>query len=386
MTKTPWFAPLTCLVALTAPAFAGATNPYVSADSVVVADGDGTWTLDYRVVNPLDYGFYPDSFTVRKESRDPGVGPARSTTDNIAHMLRVLPSVSGGDSTQLTFTAPASFESGVLYFRMVGHNNSGPLPPLEFTVTARPGPLSRDFPSRFVGTGKQAVEIVEFPPSQGSGAAPGLLLLHADDAHARTQLRLANQFRSRGFGVVLVSLPGSGQSAGPIDWAGPASQKALAVALDALKKMPGVDPRRLGAWGMSRSATALAVFAATHPELRAVALQSACFDPAASARTSEDREWKALLESTIGRDSAAWRVRTPLRAAAPKGAVLVLHGTQDGAAPIADARAYAAKLTAAGVEVTPKWIENRGHLLPPTLTQPAVLEFFRRTLAGATAP
>jgi len=61
-----------------------------------------------------------------------------------------------------------------------------------------------------------------------------------------------------------VSQPGFGTSAGPADLAGPATLAALEAALAELKRMPGIDPKRVFVLGHSQGGR----FVTVMPRLR----------------------------------------------------------------------------------------------------------------------
>jgi tetratricopeptide (TPR) repeat protein len=69
-------------------------------------------------------------------------------------------------------------------------------------------------------------------------------------------LRLALSRAGLGFVVVSVSRPGYGAAAAPADFMGPATRRALPLALDSRAGGVGVDRTHLAIWGVSRGATA----------------------------------------------------------------------------------------------------------------------------------
>ncbi len=76
-----------------------------------------------------------------------------------------------------------------------------------------------------------------------------------------------------GFGVLAFDWPGHGQSDGKIEW-GATERRALSSALSWLSVQPGVDAKRLGAFGFSMGGHTVTQVAAVDPRLRAVVIAS----------------------------------------------------------------------------------------------------------------
>jgi len=146
---------------------------------------------------------------------------------------------------------------------------------------------------------------------------------------------------TQGNTVAIVSLPGSGRSAGRPDRAGPASVAAVDAAIVRLSKDPSVDPKRLGVWGVRDGATTALLAAVKHPDLQAVIAQDATYDPWAAYRAlPADARQQFVREA--GSDSAGWRARTPLLMATKLPApVMVLQTSESSAPDSAAAEAYA---------------------------------------------
>jgi dipeptidyl aminopeptidase/acylaminoacyl peptidase len=192
-------------------------------------------------------------------------------------------------------------------------------------------------------------------------------------------LNLANRLAQEGTAILLVSQPGYGRSEGSPDWAGPATIAALSAALDRLENTPGVDSKRIGIWGISRGATAATLLAAKRPEVRAVVAQSGSYDLWATHRGSTLAAVRESVENEAGRDSSAWKARSPiLQAKTIRAQVMVMHGEADDQAPIEQARAFAAALDLRGHPTETNFSET-GHNMPPSAQLPAQ-HFFERTL------
>lgn len=369
---------VTCLMVLSAsPSRADGVSratPYMTGPDTVRADGELMWNIDYMMHNPLATGFFPDSFRAEFENADDVAmrGPRRFT-DNIDALAKGILPISGGDSLQASYFSPVRFERGRLTLVLYGHSGSDVLPPMRHTIELQPGPFENAYPVEWANAGKARVELTALPPGNADARRPGVLLVHDETSYARAQLVVARMLVQRGYGVVLVSMPGFGRSSGPADWCGPATQAALEAAYQRLRALPGVDPARLAVWGSSRGATAAALLASKHPDLAALVLQSATYDPAATRGSA-----RAELIQEAGSDPRAWKSRTVLSQPTPKCAVLLLHGDQDDIAPVEAARAYEAALRKAGVTVDARWLSGRGHELSLAIARSSAVQFLRR--------
>lgn len=323
---------------------------------------DFQWQYDLMIRNPSELGVYCDSVIGRFEDQDPGETRAARAQDLPLNAARIgFAEVSGGDSLLSIQTMPAMFETGTLRVRGYFHRSDGTKMTVETPVVKLlPGQLSSEHPSRFLTVGGKKVETVTFP-ARPEGPAAGLLIVHDHGAHARRLLTLAQQLSLRGYTTMLVSLPGYGQSEGPPDFAGPQTLAALDAAVDDLKKTSGVDAQRVAAWGMGRGATAVMGLAARRNDLKLVIGQSGLYDLRAAGPAGETR---AAIVAEAGKDSAAWRSRSPLLAASGIHAnVVLLHGGGDQEAPLDQAKAFAAALAASGDSVSTHWLASQGHTL-----------------------
>lgn len=349
----------------------------VSGDSLV-ADDEGLWRVELRVSNPLGFGLYLDSLML--EVRDAGPGATRAnavTTTNLRSLGSQFANIGAGDSVGFSYTMPASCERGTLVFHWNGHDGQKGLQHASASVPIAPGAFELAHPSRLITAGKRKVEIVEVAAPEGPNKSPGLLLVHGQGAYARSLLRTAEKLSTQGYGVVLVSQPGYGLSEGPADLAGPATVDALAAALAELRRMPGVDPTRLAVWGVGRGATAAMLLAQRKPEgLRAVISQAGVYDAAAWAAKAPASEAAALAEA--GKAPDRWTSRSPLaKASLTRADVLLVHGRNDAASPIEQARAMAAALRAGGTNVDTLFAAG-SHQSQRVLMGKGTLEFLAR--------
>lgn len=102
-----------------------------------------------------------------------------------------------------------------------------------------------------------------------NGAA--VIILHGSMSDRQSGMSEARLLAREGFGMLAFDWPRHGESTGVVQW-GASERHALTAALDWLAVRPGVDPRRLGAVGLSLGGYVLAQVAATDERLRAVAL------------------------------------------------------------------------------------------------------------------
>jgi pimeloyl-ACP methyl ester carboxylesterase len=352
---------------------AAAERPSFAVDAdTVAADRRGNWAIPVTMRNPGEMGLYGDSLRVEVLDRDPGVSRApRLHTSGFDFLLRRMGTMGAGEERRFSLVLAAPCESALIRIHAYAHTGSdGPPSAWTDSVLATPGPLSAAMPSEFLQVDGRRVELVAAPAPEGAGTVPGLLLVPSEHEHARSLLRRAAEFAARGLNVVAVSPPGYGRSDGPADLAGPATLAALSAALDRLAAMPGTAPDRLAVWGAGRGATAALLLAARRPEIERVVAQDALYDLPASRRAA-DPATAADMVAEAGRDSAAWRSRSPLPAAvAAPARVLILQAME----PSAPARAFAAARLAAGTPVDTVWALPGGHQLRRDANR-AVIEF-----------
>jgi pimeloyl-ACP methyl ester carboxylesterase len=325
-----------------APARAGAPVFHITPDTLS-ADMDGEWRANLVLENHGEWGLYPDSLAMDWVSADPDSGnrPRRGTRD-LNSLVRLATPASAGEATGVGWTSPAEFDRGTLVFRIGAHDAQKTRYSLTATVRVLGSALSDAFPSELLKAGAQQVELVVVTPEEAQQPTPALLYVPPAGTDARSLLRWTLMFRSRGYTVGVVSPPGSGRSSGAWDQSGPASVAGVAAALDRLARVPGVDGKRMLLWGQGDGATTALLAGVRHPELAGIVALDASYDPWATYRALPDSA-KAAFTRAAGRDSAAWRVRSPLAAAATIAApVLVLQTLESGIASSAPAEAFAA--------------------------------------------
>ena len=344
------------------------------------------WWFPVVVNNSLAVGLYNDSLVCEVEDLGPGETRAARKQRFLLPVARALPSISAGDSGQINYRSTAIVERARLTFRLHAHDSQGRKHLLTAVVEAMPGPTSKRFPSTFIESQGRKVECVLVSPPWPKPPSPGVLLVHGHASHARYLLDVAWQLANKNYYVMLVSQPGYGLSEGPADLMGPATVDALERALDRLRRTPGVDSSHVGAWGISRGATAVALLAERRSDLRAVVVQSGIYDLWATYRATRVKGFRETIVKEAGRDSAAWRLRSPgIEAERIKSAVLVMHGENDVNVPADQARTFAASL-GRGTTVETRFFPGADHMLTAAQTQPVALDFLTRLLKEVPKP
>jgi dipeptidyl aminopeptidase/acylaminoacyl peptidase len=325
----------------------------------ISANEEGAWIFTVRLVNRSDLGRYGDSLLLIVTPA--GAAP---TTRRL-----VLPesakSLSGGDSVDTEITLGASARRATLAVRFHSHEGSGKAFKGEARVTASGSVLEARFPPTVAKVSGREVELIRVPAPAEAANGGGVLVLPGEAMDAGDLLVPAWRLAQQGVSVVIVNAPGRGRSQGTDDFAGPASSAGALAGLDSLRLMPGVEPARIGAWGISRGGTlALRLALERPPVFAAVAAQGASYDLWASWRASSPAA-RAGIEAAAGRDSAGWRARSPvLGAASFRPELFVMHGERDSIFPAAPAHAFAGVVAAAGRTVVSKFPPQGQHALP----------------------
>jgi dipeptidyl aminopeptidase/acylaminoacyl peptidase len=353
--------------------------PTFKADSSVIeADEHLQWALSFTIENKFPVGIYFDSLVCEVQDMGPGETHAERTTVLDVSRIVAGSSVSAGDVYPFTYTSPAIVEHARLSFRLVLSRADKSRTTLTTVVEAMPGPVSRDHPSQFLTVNGRRVETVFFPADHDS--APALLVVHGRGANARTMMRTALRLVPLGYAVMLVSMPGYGQSDGTPDYAGPATVQAVGAALDQLKATAGVDAKRVGAWGVSTGGAAVTLLAQRRADLKATVAQSGFYDLWAVYRALAVPSLRESIVRDAGTDSSAWRARSAALNPGKPAAFLILHGEKDVNVPSQQAHGFAESLKARGVDVESRFFPNSGHELPPGEAMRTAIEFFDRRL------
>ena len=364
------------------PLLARAAGPHIiPVHPRIAGNEDFHWSVPLYLVNPLDHGLYLDSMSVDVEDRDPGeTGRSRLTHVDMPYVARTVHSVSAGDSGRIQYEGEALAERATLTFHVRLHGSAGETYSISTIVEADPGPLSTLYPSQFLTVGGRKVETILVPAPAESLPASGVLLVHEHGSDARKMLKIATRVARRGCSVMVVSLPGYGQSQGPVDLAGPASLEAAAAALVQLEKSSGVDPKRIGAWGVGEGASVVMQLARQKPEMRAVVAESGTYDLWSGYR-SADAAGRAAIVAAAGPDSAGWRRRSPsLGDGKVTAAVMVLHGERDTVATADQARDFVARLEQQGTRVEARMVPMGDHRIRNNDAQRQAIPFLVREL------
>jgi len=352
--------------------------------TTIMATGDLHWEAWFTIRNAGPQPLLLDSLRCEVTDLDPdaprGAGPMRI---DLQHLLRIVKTVDARSSDQLQFSGPAYAEYARIDFILKGHASDGTPFTRVARITALPGPYSIDHPSRFLTAGGRRIEYVPLPARNTTLAAPGILLIHGHGGRARTMLHMGLLLSLRGYAVTLMSMPGYGGSEGPVDLMGPATMAAARAVLDSMRANPGVDAKRLAAWGVSRGATVAALLGIQRPEVGVVIAQSGIYDLWATYRDTKLPGFREAIVSEAGRDSAAWKARSPLLAARQfQGSILVLHGEADPNVPAAQAHDFVNALQAAGRNASSHFFPGAGHELPRSESQRMALEYLKQHLVN----
>lgn len=328
------------------------------------ADEDGLWTLDVRLVNGSGHGIYGDSLQLVATPADqPPGGPGTVVMPLL--IAAGVKDLSAGDSLTTRVSVRATTAHARLEVRFFARGFGHQAFVASGAAIADGGVLDARYPAVIARVGGRAVELVKADPPAGAANGSGVLLLPGEGSDARDLLVPANRLARLGTAVVIVGAPGRGGSVGPDDFAGPASRAAALAGLDTLLGM-GVQPSRVGAWGISRGGTLALLLAMEKPgRFAAVAAQGACYDLAAAWRSASPAG-RSAIEAAAGRDSTAWRARSPLaRAGELRAAVLVQQGERDSIHPAVSAHAFATAVESAGGGIVTRFVPGAGHELPP---------------------
>ena len=184
-----------------------------------------------------------------------------------------------------------------------------------------------------------------------NGAA--IVFVHGAGGDRRTLAREAALLGGAGYGVLLIDLPGLGESGGRIT-CGRTEEAAIATAVDWLARR---GASRIGGLGFSLGSQLLAHVAAADPRLRAVVLEAASTSIVDRIRAMQGRSaWLTTLPATLAffqEGTNPWRdqARESVGAIPPRK-LLLIAGTRDGMATPAMARELAARAgPSAGLEM-----------------------------------
>jgi dipeptidyl aminopeptidase/acylaminoacyl peptidase len=150
-------------------------------------------------------------------------------------------------------------------------------------VRTQPAEISRHpARARIAGLGEISFAAAGDPPVAAWYAPPGaqraaVVLVHGVYAERSSLLFETRRLAQAGFGVLALDVPGQGASGGTTQWGVP-ERRAIGAAVDWLIQCGDVDPRRIGAFGMSMGAYVLAQAAVLDPRIAAVVLAASPHD------------------------------------------------------------------------------------------------------------
>jgi dienelactone hydrolase len=247
--------------------------------------------------------------------------------------------------------------------------------PDRFLIHPHEGPPQVQTWAEEVDTGLLRLRLIWAKPA-GPGPFP-TVLVHPDggataadmrgvlwDLASRGYLAVAADYRRRRGDVYRRTL---------VPWCEEADSTAV---LDVLRAQPWVDPHRVGALGFSQGGIFSLLLAAQAAEIKAVVAYYPVTDLpqwlAAPRAPLLKRVVFSLIRAYFQSEAAAcpqepWQgvlqQASPLyQAERMQAPVLLLHGDQDGAAPVAESRRLAARLAALGREVALVVIEGGRHV------------------------
>jgi dipeptidyl aminopeptidase/acylaminoacyl peptidase len=348
----------------------------------VTATDQFQWIFHIRVINGLDAGVYVDSLICTIE--DLGSSETRASKvrrvslDQITTAMRAISRV---DSATVRYQGPALVEHARLRFHLKVHDSEERLHEATADLEIHPGPISQRFPSQYLEEKGQRIEYVFVPEVWAQGLSPVVMLVHGEGSHARQLLPVAWELSNRGYSTILVSMPGYGESTGEPDFAGPTTLKALARALQHVRRIPGVDSTRTALWGFSRGATAAALLAAQREDLQGVVLQAGIYDLASAYDSTASEELRAEIRHQAGKRGESWKRRSPrLSSRGIRAPVLIIHGERDQEVPATQALTMAAALRKAGRTATVNLLPEAEHRFATSLAAGPALEFLRAHL------
>lgn len=314
------------------------------------ADAQGLWAMRVKFVNRSASGAYPDSLMLEWTSDAGGAdGAPGAGRVNLSALARAMQPTSAADSSVVSINVPAECTRGRLTLRLWLHDSKLHVSSASADVSVTGSDLDERSPVVPLSAAGRAVELIVVRPDSAAWPAPTLLVLPAAGVRARSLVRWSLALVERGHTVAIVGPPGTGSSQGPDDRSGPASVAAVTAALERLVREPACDARRVLLWGEAEGATTAILAAAQQKRLTGVVSLNARMDPWASYRAMDKAGQTAYVEAA-GRDSAAWRARSPLEVAGRVQApVLVLHTDQAG--PSGAALQFVQARSAAGLPV-----------------------------------
>jgi dienelactone hydrolase len=238
-------------------------------------------------------------------------------------------------------------------------------------VAGHPGPIAVHDVS-FRSDGATIDGYLVLPP--GRGRRPAVVVVHGSGGDRRELLTEAEWLAARNVVVLTITEPSTSNPPAPAS-TGPAAilgqlrdtqvRDVIAIrrAVDALRSLRVVDPRRIGYLGWSAGAKTGAFVAASEPRVKALVLLSAGADPVSAFVAHAPPALRAVVRRDLGSVD-------PIRyiAAARPGSVLLEDGTRDEIVP------HAALLNV--INAAPKGTTVRWYAAPHALNRAAYHDAF----------
>ncbi len=226
-------------------------------------------------------------------------------------------------------------------------------------------------PITFENQEQQLVGILHLP-DEADADVPGVVLCHGftgnrAEAHF-VFVKLARDLSAAGLAVLRFDFRGSGDSGGAFDEMTISGEISDALrAVEVLKEQPGVDPSRIGILGFSLGGGVAACVAGRSPSVGAMVLWAPVRDPKS--------HWSDLLKTAdsfphefsggmlLGRGfvDELPDIRPSEEITHASGPVLILHGSEDQAVPVEEAKGYVIDLSGAGIPCDHEIIDGADH-------------------------
>jgi dipeptidyl aminopeptidase/acylaminoacyl peptidase len=196
-----------------------------------------------------------------------------------------------------------------------------------------------------------------FRPEAGRPPYPALVLLHGFGRNAWTERHLAELAAASGYKVLVLALRGWLGSDGDSDQ-GLRQPDDVVAAIDWLRRLPSVDPGRIGLIGASMGGQIALLAAARRPAIRCVA---ALFPP------TDLEHWyvanphmQPYLDDLT--DATGLRIRSPIHHVRDIDVpVLLMHGDKDENVPLDQSLRMTETLRAAGKEAELLIVSGASH-------------------------
>lgn len=220
------------------------------------------------------------------------------------------------------------------------------------------------------------------PPTKGN--YPVLILVHGHQGklHSGAKMLVNNGaldlVSAHSFVAVAVSQAGYGETSGPLDHAGPASQSALRTVIRFFRTFPLAAPNKIILSGMSMGATLAATTATYEPDLAAVVLENGMYDMRAAMNFLRLRSYFSediafLFNDLEGMTTGTYDERSAiLRADKIKARVLLLAGLGDHIALPEQSLAFHEALLRAGGKSELVLYPFGNHKIPPEMKMPDI--------------